>query len=450
MASATRAIGIPEIGKALAEQLPPLTANQAAVEADRCLYCYDAPCTHACPTHIDIPRFIKKIASNNLRGSAETIFASNLLGATCARVCPVQELCEGACVLGSEHKPIAIGRLQRHAMDFAGKHRHYPAVKTAPTGRSIAVIGAGPAGLSCAGELARLGHSVTIFEKRALPGGLSTYGIIALREPVEIALEETRMIESLGVRIKTGVEFGTDVSLAQLQCESEAVVLSAGLGYTPGLGIDGEQVIVDGLAFIEASKTAPADLQVGRNVIVIGAGNTAVDCATIARRLGAERVTMVYRRTDREMTCYVHEYDFAREEGIEFRFLSQPSRVVVQDGVPIGLECLRVELGVPDATGRPSPQPVAGSEFVLAADQIVKAVGQIKPPLAALLGLETKKGFIAVDSAFQTNVAGLYAIGDCIRAAGAASTVMAVQDGKLAAAAIHQQLQRAAAPIEVR
>ena len=438
-----------EIGSALAEQLPPLTPNAAAVEADRCLYCYDAPCTHACPTHIDIPRFIKKIASHNLRGSAETIFASNLLGATCARVCPVQELCEGACVLGADHKPIAIGRLQRFAMDYARDYKIYPVVNAAPTGRSIAVIGAGPAGLSCAGELAKLGHAVTIFEKRKLPGGLSTYGIIALREPVEVALEETRMIEGLGVRIKTGVEFGKDILLADLQRDFNAVVLSIGLGSTPALGIEGEEVIVDGLEFIEASKTAPASMSVGRSVLVIGAGNTAVDCATIARRLGAERVTMVYRRTDREMSCYVHEYDFARNEGIDFRFLAQPSRVLLEGGLPVGLECLRVELGALDASGRPSPQPVAGSEFVLAADQVVKAVGQTKPALATLLGLETRKGFIAADAGFQTSQPGVYAIGDCIRASGAASTVMAVEDGKLAAAAIHQQLTKLLASVEV-
>ena len=438
-----------EIGKALAEQLPPLTPHAAAVEADRCLYCYDAPCTHACPTHIDIPRFIKKIATDNLRGSTETIFASNLLGATCARVCPVQELCEGACVLGADYKPIAIGRLQRYAMDYARDHRSYPSVTAESTGRSIAVIGAGPAGLSCAGELARLGHAATIFEKRDLPGGLSTYGIIALREPVEVALEETRMIEGLGVQFKTGVEFGTDITLAELRQKFDAVVLSIGLGSTPCLGIDGEEVIVDGLAFIEASKTSPASMTVGHNVLVVGAGNTAVDCATIARRLGAERVTMVYRRTDREMTCYEHEYDFARKEGIEFRFLSQPSRVVFDNGLLSGLECLRVDLGAPDASGRPSPQPVAGSEFVLAADQIVKAVGQQKPVLAELLGLETKKGFIAVDAGFQTSLGGVYAIGDCVRSRGAASTVMAVQDGKLAAAAIHQQLAPASVPAEV-
>lgn len=437
-----------DIGKALAEQLPPLTPHEAAVEADRCLYCYDAPCTHACPTHIDIPRFIKKIATNNLKGSAATIFASNLLGATCARVCPVQELCEGACVLGSEHKPIAIGRLQRFAMDRARETGAYPIVKAPPTGRKIAVIGAGPAGLSCAGELAKLGHAVTVFEKRELPGGLSTYGIIALREPVDVALDEARMIAGLGVTIKTGVEFGTNLSLADLQRDFDSIVLCVGLGRTPELGIAGEDAIIDGLEFIEGSKTGEDVLKIGRKVIVIGAGNTAVDCATIAKRLGAERVTMVYRRTDREMTCYEHEYDFALKEGIEFRFLSQPSRVVLEEGQPTGLECLRVELGAPDASGRPAPVPVAGSEFVLEADQIVKAVGQIKPNLAALLGLDKKKGFIAVDESFRTSMDGVFAIGDCIRAHGAASTVMAVQDGKLAAAAIHRQL--APAPAEGR
>jgi len=425
---------------ALAEQLPPLAPNAAAVEADRCLFCYDAPCTHACPTHIDIPRFIKKIATGNLKGSATAIFASNLLGATCARVCPVQELCEGACVLGADHKPIAIGRLQRYAMDHAYATGSFPTVKAMSTGRKIAVIGAGPAGLSCAGELARLGHSVTIFEKRELPGGLSTYGIIALREPVDVALAEVRMIQSMGVEIRTGIEIGKDLTLTALQSEFEAVVLSVGLGKTPGLGIEGEEAIVDGLEFIEASKTGRDAIHIGRKVIVIGAGNTAVDCATIAMRLGAERVTMVYRRTDREMTCYEHEYDFARKEGIEFRFLTQPSRVIQKNGLPSALECLRVELGSRDASGRPAPVPVPGSQFLLEADQIVKAVGQHKPSLVSLLGLETRKGFIAADESFETSIGGVYAIGDCIRAHGAASTVMAVQDGKMVAAAIDRRL----------
>ena len=438
-----------DVGKALAEQLPPLTPNAAAIEADRCLYCYDAPCTHACPTHINIPAFIKKIATHNLRGSAATIFASNLLGATCARVCPVQELCEGACVLGADHKPISIGRLQRFTMDFAQTNRSYPSVTAESTGKSIAVIGSGPAGLSCAGELALMGHVVKIFEKNQMPGGLSTYGIIALREPVEVALEEARMIEGLGVKIKTGVEIGKDISPVTLQNEFDAVVLSVGLARTPSLGIAGEVAVVDGLEFIEASKVSATKLSVGRNVIVIGAGNTAVDCATIAKRLGAEQVTMVYRRSEREMTCYAHEYEFARKEGIEFRFLSQPLRVVLKDGAPVGLECLRVELGVTDASGRPAPAAVRGSEFVLAADQIIKAVGQNKLTVAAQLGLETKNGFITVDANFQTNVGGIYAIGDCIRSSGVASTVMAVEDGKLAAAALHQQLA-SNTPVEVK
>jgi glutamate synthase (NADPH/NADH) small chain len=352
-------------------------------------------------------------------------------------------------VLGGDHKPIAIGRLQRHAMDYARERHCYPAVTAALTGRRIAVIGAGPAGLSCAGQLAMMGHAVTIFEKRDQPGGLSTFGIIALREPMEVALEEARMIEGLGVKFRTGVELGKDLTLASLQQEFDSNVLSVGLGETQALGIDGEEAIVDGLEFIEVSKTAPNDLKVGSNVVVIGAGNTAVDCATIARRLGAERVTMVYRRTDREMSCYEHEYSFARKEGIEFRFLSQPARVVMKDGQPIGLECLRVELGATDASGRPAPMPVKGSEFVLPADQIVKAIGQQKPALAALLDIETKKGFIAVDESFQTSLNGVYAIGDCIRSRGAASTVMAVEDGKLAAAAIHQQLSQQAASVEV-
>ena len=212
----------------LTELLPPLTENEALVESNRCLYCYDAPCAHACPTHIDIPRFIKKIATGNLTGSARTIFEANLLGATCARVCPVQELCEGACVLGPEHKPIAIGRLQRHAMDFAYRTGSGLPRQGNASGGRIAVVGAGPAGLSCAGELARLGHSVTLFEKRELAGGLSTFGIIALREPVDIALAEVGMITRLGVELRTGVELGSDFAVHDLLRDFEAVFLSVG------------------------------------------------------------------------------------------------------------------------------------------------------------------------------------------------------------------------------
>jgi glutamate synthase (NADPH/NADH) small chain len=425
---------------ALGELLPPLTRNEAAVEAARCLMCHDAPCTHACPTHIDIPKFIKKISTDNLKGSARTILEANLLGATCARVCPVQELCEGACVLGAEHKPITIGRLQRHAMDsISGKETSV--VPRAPaTGKKVAVVGAGPAGLSCAGELAKRGHSVTLFEKRELAGGLSTYGIIGLREPMDVAVAEAGMIAGLGVIVEKGRELGKNLALAELQVTFGAVFLSVGLGATPALGIPGEENILDGLEYIEQSKLAAANMGIGRNVVVIGAGNTAIDCATIAKRLGADTVTMVYRRTDREMSAYAHEYDFIKREGVGFSFLTQPVRVVAENGTVRALECVRMSLGAADASGRPSPQAVAGSEFLLAADQIVKAIGQEKPALASLLQLEVNKGFIKVDANFQTSLPGVYSGGDCIRARGAASTVMAVQDGKLAARSIHERL----------
>ena len=425
---------------ALDELLPPLTRNEAAVEAARCLMCYDAPCTHACPTHIDIPKFIKKIATENLRGSARTILESNLLGATCARVCPVQELCEGACVLGAEHKPIAIGRLQRHAMDFVYKNGVKLFQPGKSTGQTVAIIGAGPAGLSCAGELAKRGHSVTLFEKRDLAGGLSTYGIIGLREPMEVALAEVAMIEKLGVKLECGKEIGVDITLAELQKNFGAIFLSVGLGTTPALGIPGEDHIIDGLEYVEQSKLAVRNLVVGRNVVVVGAGNTAIDCATIAKRLGANTVTMVYRRTEKEMTAYAHEYDFIKQEGVNFSFLTQPVRVHSENGTVKALECLRMSLGPADASGRPSPQPIAGSEFFLDADQVVKAIGQQKPSLASQLKLKTEKGFIQVNAEFETNMPAVYAGGDCIRARGAASTVMAVQDGKLAARAIDERL----------
>jgi dihydropyrimidine dehydrogenase (NAD+) subunit PreT len=402
--------------------------------------CFDAPCTHACPTHIDVPKFIKKIGTGNLHGSARTIFESNVLGATCARVCPVQQLCEGACVLGAEHKPISIGRLQRFAMDYAYGKGLAPFQPGPETGKKVAIVGAGPAGLSCAGELRKRGHSVTLYERRHLGGGLSTFGIIVLREPVDIALAEVEMLRKLGVNVETGKELGKDLDAADLQSKFDAVFLSVGLGNTPGLGIPGEDFILDGLEYIERSKMDAKSIEVGHNVVVIGAGNTAIDCATIAKRLGADRVTMVYRRTENEMTAYPHEYDFIKREGVGFYFLTQPVRVNSHNGSARSLTCVRMQLGANDASGRPAPQPVAGSEFDIVADQIVKAIGQQKPWLAAKMNLATHKGFIEVDHDFQTNLPGVYAGGDCIRARGAASTVMAVQDGKLAAQSIHNRL----------
>jgi dihydropyrimidine dehydrogenase (NAD+) subunit PreT len=425
---------------ALAEHLPALSAQEALVEANRCLFCFDAPCTQACPTHIDVSRFIKKIATGNLLGSARTILESNLLGATCARVCPVEELCVGRCVLGAEHKPIAIGRLQRYATDFVYSRSIDVFSAGPPTGHKIAVIGAGPAGLSCAGELARCGHSVTVFEKRDLAGGLSTYGIIALREPVEAALAEVEMIRRLGVRIETGIELGCNLDIQGLRARFNAVFVAIGLGGFPDMHIAGEEHMVDGLEYIEQSKLDARHMKIGRHVAVIGAGNTAIDCATIAKRLGAERVVMIYRRSRREMTAYDHEYEFVKKEGVEIRFLTQPRRVVGVDGAVDGLECVRMRLGAQDASGRPAPQPIEGSEFVLDVDQVVKAIGQEMTAVSTWLPLETEKGKIRVNDSLETSIPGIYAGGDCIRSKGAASTVMGVQDGKLAARAIHERL----------
>jgi glutamate synthase (NADPH/NADH) small chain len=268
--------------------------------------------------------------------------------------------------------------------------------------------------------LARRGHTVTIFEKRSWGGGLSTYGIIALREPLPVALAEVEMIRSLGVTIETSAQ----VNAAELPRRFDAVFVAAGLGKSPQLGILGEEHIVDGLEFIEQSKMDIQNLRVGRNVLVIGAGNTAIDCATVAKRCGADRVTMVYRRTQNEMSAYRHEYEFIKNEGVGFEFLAQPVSATAE-----GLECVRVVL---NGNGM---QPVQGSNFVLGGDQIIKAVGQQKTHIA--LGLATERGFIKVNAQLETSLPRVYAGGDCIRSRGSASTVMAAQDGKIGAASIH-------------
>lgn len=444
-------------GSAWQELLPPMTAHEASVEANRCLYCYDAPCMQACPTHIDIPTFIRKIGTGNLRGSARTILESNFLGGTCARVCPVQELCEGACVLGADHKPIQIGRLQRHAVDHV-QERGLSLFTPAPaTGRRVAVVGSGPAGISAAAELAKAGHAVTLLEKRELAGGLSTYGIISLREPVEVAQREVEMVRALGAEVRTGYELRTRADLSGLLADHDAVFLGLGLGAVPAMGIPGEEAVLDGLEFIETAKLRRHDLPPARRVAVIGAGNTAIDAATMARRAGAE-VVMVYRRTEAEMTAYRHEYEFALHEGIGFAFLTQPVGVELdgQGGVT-GLRCVKMALGAADASGRPRPEAVPGSEFVLPCDAVVKAIGQEKPALAAELGLALDGGYVAVDRDLRTSLDRVWAGGDCVRVRGSASTVMAVQDGKIAAASISAALGREAdvilkpeVPTEVR
>ncbi len=435
---------------AFTETYPRYTENEAIVEASRCLYCFDAPCIKACPTDIDIPTFIRKIATGNVLGSATTILESNLMGHSCGRVCPVDELCVGACVLGDEHRPIAIGRLQRYATDHLFEAGHMPFEPAPATGKRVAVVGGGPAGLTCAGELAKLGVEAHVFEKNELPGGLSTYGIVVMREPVAVALEEAEFVKRLGVQIHTGVEVGKDIDPQRLIADYDAVVIAAGTGKVPALGIPGEdlQGVTDALDFIAATKMAEKDglahlydVPVGNEVIVVGAGNTAIDAATIARRLGADRVTMVYRRGLDEMPAYDFEVAFVRNEGVDIRLRTQPVEVLGEDGRVVGLRCVRMALGEPDDSGRRRPEPVPGSEFVLPADQVILAIGQEKHlGLFAQFGVEVTHGYVQSDAELRTSNPKVFTAGDCTRVMGHALTVTAAQDGKIAAAAVARQL----------
>jgi dihydropyrimidine dehydrogenase (NAD+) subunit PreT len=446
----TTRLSLDQLAERFTELKPPMTRREAAIEANRCLYCFDAPCIAACPTSIDVPTFIRKIATDNVTGAAVTILEANLMGATCSRVCPVEELCEGACVLGADHKPIEIGRLQRYATDHLYGKGLQPFVPAPPTGRRIAVVGAGPAGLTCAGELAKLGHEVVVFERRELPGGLSTYGIVVMREPIRVSLEEVEFVQRLGVEVRTGVEIGRDVTAQALLEEYDAIFLAAGLGGVPRLGIPGEELagVTEALDFIAETKLAEkeglerlAELPLGRHVAVIGAGNTAIDAATVARRLGAERVTIVYRRSESEMPAYDFEVDFIKREGVEFRMQLQPIEILGEGGRVVGLRCTPVVLGQPGPDGRREPMLAEGADVILPCDQVITAIGQEKPfGLLGAFGVTGVRGYVGVDEALRTSHPAVFAGGDCVRATGHAMTVTAVEDGKIAARGIHELL----------
>ncbi len=352
-------ISLEDIKKNFMEERRGMPDKEAIDEANRCLYCYDAPCITACPTGIDIPKFIKRISTGDLKGSSKTIMEANPVGASCARVCPTEELCEGACVLNHASTPIMIGDLQRYATDWAMKNEQEFFKKGEALGKSIAVVGGGTAGLSAARELARFGYEVTIFEAKEKAGGLNTYGIVSFRLPQKISAWEVEQVEKLGVKIKTGVKVGKDVSAEELQKNYDAVVLAAGMSKVPALGIKGEtsKDVYDAIDFVEKTKTEELTNELsGKRVAVIGAGNTAVDAATCAKRLGAELVKMVYRRTEKEMTAYQFEYEFAKQDGIEFSWLTSPLSILEgPEGEVKGLECIKMELGKPDEGGRRRP-----------------------------------------------------------------------------------------------
>jgi dihydropyrimidine dehydrogenase (NAD+) subunit PreT len=426
----------------MAEKAPRYTPQEALIEANRCLFCFDAPCIMACPTGIDIPSFIKKIANGNLTGSARTILTSNVLGASCARVCPTEVLCEGACVvLDLEGDPVKIGRLQRHATDHVYEHNidvlHAPAVKN---DRKVAVLGAGPAGLGCAAELAQLGYEVTVFEKKPAGGGLNTYGIAYYKMRPEVSLEEVAMIERLGVSFRYGVEIGRDVTIANLQRDYDALFLGFGLGGANRLGIPGEDLpeVVDALDFIEWIHTRPLhEVPVGRRVAVLGCGNTAIDAVTQSRRLGAEVATIIYRRGEDDMPAYEFEYDLAKEDGATFLFHTIPTEVLAENGHVKALRLAKTE----SRDGKVSVVP--GSEWVEPFDLVLKAVGQEKQTalfhsLFPDLKLD-RKGRVEHDpETMQTSVPKVFTGGDC--ANGGREVVNAVAEGKKAARGIHTML----------
>ncbi|MBI3848187.1 MAG: NAD(P)-dependent oxidoreductase [Planctomycetes bacterium] len=418
----------------IADIAPPLTRDAALVESSKCLFCYDAPCTIACPTHIDVPAFIKKIASGNLRGSARVILDANPMGHSCARACPVEVLCEGACVLNArDEKPIAIALLQRHATDYVLEKKLRLFEPGKATGKKVAIVGAGPAGLSAAQDLRRWGHAVTMFESKPQPGGLNTYGIAEYKMKAPLALAEARTILDLGVELRCGVTIGRDVAFADLEKQFDAIFVAVGLGATRTLGIPGEDLpgVEEALAFIERLKTQPySKTTVGRRVVVVGAGNTAIDAVTQAKRLGAERATIVYRRGERDVPAYRYEQELAKKDGCEFRFNESPVRILGNARGVTGIECVRTEA----AAGRKGDVvAIAGSEHVIECDTVLKALGQTpRDEFARAAGVRLENGRM---TSAKPNV---FVGGDC--ANGGKEIVNAAAEGKAAARKIHVSL----------
>lgn len=426
---------------------PPFENKSAAlVDANRCLFCYDAPCTKSCPTSIDIPKFIKQITTDNVKGSAHTIFSSNIMGAGCSRVCPVEKLCEGACVYNLlEEEPIPIAKLQRYSTEKAMENnwqlftrKTLPKTPSGDGGKKVAIIGAGPAGLSCAHVLSREGIDITIYEKENKGGGLMTYGIAAYKVTPQFCEDEVNYITSIGgIEIKYNHELGTDITLTELQKNYDAIYLGMGVGVARQLDIPGEDLegVADAISFIyDIRDKGYSSVPVGDNVAVIGMGMTAIDAATQAKRLGAKNVTLVYRRTEAEKPCTEVELNIAKLDGCEIIWLAAPKEVKGENGKVKELVCSVMTLGEPDASGRRSPVDT-GETFTLNVDMVIKAAGQV--PFEELIeanGINNKYGKIVIDNNCATNIKGVFAGGDAVN--GGKEVVDAVQAGKDGAASI--------------
>ena len=428
-----------------AELHPPLPKQDAIVEANRCLFCFDAPCTNACPTHIDVPRFIKKISTGNLRGSALTILDANILGLSCSRVCPVEVLCEGACVLHRYNKkPIEIGRMQRHAMDhFYNAGAKLPVRPLRENAPRVACIGAGPSSLACAAELRQRGYDVTVFEAREWAGGLNTHGVAEYKLRPKDSLREVEFIQSLGVEVKTGMRIGETFQLEDLEREFGAIFVGCGLGPTEKMNLPGESMhgVLDAVSFIgyyKLSRTGP----IGRRVVVIGGGNTAIDAAIAAKMLGSGEVYIVYRRGEPELPAFAFEYEHAKKAGVNFLWQSAPVAIHgPENGYVNGLECVRTRMGEPDESGRSRPVNVEGTNFQIPCDMVIVALGQTKlTQLLADRKIEFTAGCIAADAkSGQTSNPRYFAGGDCVN--GGREVVDAVSEGKRAGAGIASWLE---------
>ena len=429
------------------------TEEQAIDEAKRCLNCKNKPCTTGCPVQIDIPAFIAKVAEGDFAGAYDVITKSSSLPAVCGRVCPQENQCEGKCVRGIKGEPVAIGRLERFVADWHNAQPEAPVQKPASNGHKVAIIGSGPSGLACAGDLIKKGYDVTIFEALHVAGGVLSYGIPEFRLPKAIVQKEIEGLKALGVKVETNTVVGRTVSVDELMKEEgfESVFIGSGAGLPRFMNIPGENLsgvysaneFLTRINLMKAYKEGSATpIKAGKSAVIVGGGNVAMDAARCAKRLGAD-VTIVYRRTEKELPARAEEVEHAMEEGINFKFLTNPTEITAtEDGWVKGVICQQMELSEPDASGRAKPVPIDGAFFEIEADCVIMSIGTSPNPLikATTAGLDTQKwGGIIADEDGLTSKEGVYAGGDAVT--GAATVILAMGAGKKAAAAMDEYIQ---------
>ena len=429
------------------------TKEMAIEEANRCLNCPKKPCMDGCPVNVPIPGFIEKVAEGDFEAAYEIITSENALPAICGRVCPQENQCEGKCVRGIKGEPVGIGRLERFVADYHMAHSAQTPLQIEKNGKKVAVVGCGPAGLTCAGELAKKGYEVTIFEALHKAGGVLSYGIPEFRLPKDLVAKEIENVKNLGVTIETNVIIGRSLTIDDLMEDGyQAVFVGSGAGLPRFLNIPGENLLgvysanefLTRVNLMKAYKfpEAPTPVKVGKHVAVVGAGNVAMDAARTAKRLGAEQVYIVYRRGEDEVPARQEEVHHAKEEGIIFKLLNNPCEIHGEDGWVTGIEVVRQELGEPDESGRRSPVPVEGSNYIIPVETVVIAIGQSPNPLIRQTtpGLETQRwgGIIVDEDTMKTSKDGVYAGGDTVT--GAATVILAMGAGKKAAQSIDEYL----------